>query len=227
MQDEEKKMSTVVLDVQVRENTGTGNARAARRENLVPGILYGGGENPVAISLKKNEVLKALNTGNLLGSMIKISHKGEKQSAITKDVQFHPVSDMPVHIDFYRVTSDSIITMEVSINVLGEEESPGMKQGGSLNIVRHSIEVNCPAGEIPDHIDVDVTILDIGDSLHESELDLPKGVTLAITDRDPTVLTVIASRSAIEEDEVDEVEGDVEAAADAEEGDDAEESGEA
>ena len=220
-------MSTVVLDVEVRENTGTGNARAARRENIVPGVLYGGGENPVAISLKKNEVLKALNTGNLLGSMIKISHKGEKQSAITKDVQFHPVSDIPVHVDFYRVKSDSIITMEVGINLVGEEESPGMKQGGSFNIVRHAIEVNCPAGSIPDHIDVDVTALDIGDSLHESELDLPKGVTLAITDRDPTVLTVLMSRSAVEETADEGEEGDIEATEESEEGGDAEESGEA
>ena len=200
-------MSNVVLEVEVRENTGRGGARAARRAGLVPGVIYGGGEEPVAISMKENKVLQALNTGNLIASMVKISHKGETQSVITKDVQFHPVKDMPQHVDFFRVTSKTIIEMEVSIQLTGEEECPGLTKGGNLNVVRHAIEVKCPAGSIPDSIIVDISEMEIGDSLHESEITFPKGVKPAITDRDPTVVTIAAAR-AEKEPEEEVVEGE-------------------
>lgn len=199
-------MSNVVLEVEVRERTGRGGARAARRAGLVPGVIYGGDEASVAISMKGNKVLQALNTGNLIASMLKISHKGEEQRVITKDVQFHPVKDMPQHIDFYRVTSKTIITMEVSIQITGDEECPGLVKGGNLNVVRHSIEVKCPAGSIPDIIEVDISAMEIGDSLHESEISFPKGVKPAITDRDPTVVTIAMARveKVVEEDEAGE-----------------------
>ncbi|MBL4854739.1 MAG: 50S ribosomal protein L25/general stress protein Ctc [Robiginitomaculum sp.] len=196
-----------VLEVEVRERTGRGGARASRRAGLVPAVLYGGGEDAVAISLKENQVLKALNSGGLIGSMVRISHKGEQQSAITKDVQFHPVKAMPQHIDFYRVKSDTIITVEVSINIVGDEECPGLAKGGNINVVRHAIEVNCPAGAIPDALDVDISELEIGDSLHESEIKFPEGVKPAITDRDPTVVTIAAARVEVEVEEEDVVEG--------------------
>ena len=218
-------MSDVVLKVDVRENTGTGYAREARRARLVPGILYGGGEDPVAISMQENEVIAALNSGNLIGSMVKISHKGKQQSAITKDVQFHPVKDMPQHIDFYRVTADSIITVEVSINIVGTEECPGLTKGGNLNVVRHTIEVNCPAGSIPDAIEVDISAMEIGDSLHESELTFPDKVKPAITDRDPTVITIAMARVEKEPEEEDVLEG--EEGVEGEEGEAAEGEGEA
>jgi len=192
---------SVVLDVTVRENTGTGNARAARRDGMVPGVLYGGDEAPVAISVKYNEVLKAINSGQLLSNMVELSHDGNQQKAIAKDVQFHPVRDTPMHIDFYRVTAKSIIEVEVSVNFVGEDEAPGMKEGGALNVVRYSIEVKCPAGDIPDSIDVDISKMEIGDSIHISEVNLPKGVKPAITDRDFTIATIMASRSAIVETE--------------------------
>ena len=129
-------MADTVLEVEVRDNTGTGGARASRNAGMVPGILYGGGEAPIAISLKQNEVFKALNTGNLIGSMVKISHKGKQQSALTKDVQFHPVKEnAAAYRYFYRVTADSIITVEVSINLNGNEECPGLTKGGNLNVV--------------------------------------------------------------------------------------------
>ncbi|MEE9273191.1 MAG: 50S ribosomal protein L25/general stress protein Ctc [Robiginitomaculum sp.] len=198
-------MSDVILDVMVRESTGTGAARATRRAGFVPGVLYGGDEGSVAISLKMNEVLKALNTGNLLGSMVKISHKGEKQSAITKNVQFHPVKDMPQHIDFYRVSAKTIITISVSIHLINEELSEGLSAGGRMNMVRHEIEVSCPAGSIPDHIDLDIADLQIGDTINVSDLKMPKDVVSAITDRDPTILTLLAARAEVEEEEETEV----------------------
>ena len=194
-------MSNVVLEVEVRERTGRGGARATRRAGLVPGVIYGGDEGAVAISMKENKVLKALNTGNLIASMVKISHKGETQSVITKDVQFHPVKAMPQHIDFFRVTSKTIIEMEVSIQLVGDEECPGLTKGGNLNVVRHAIEVKCPAGSIPDHIVVDISEMEIGDSLHESEIKFPKGVVPAITDRDPTVVTIAMARVEVEVEE--------------------------
>lgn len=216
---------SIVLDVTVRETTGTGPARAARREDVVPGILYGGGEASVAIGMKFNEVQKAINSGSFLANMVEISHNGDKQKVLTKDVQFHPVSDRPVHIDFYRVKESTIIEVEVSVNVIGEEENMALKGEGSLNLVRHSIEVKCPAGSIPDQIDVDVSKMEIGDSLHISDVTLPANVKPSITDRDFTIATMVQSREEVEEDEVEDVDaGDVPATAQTdEEGDDAEE----
>lgn len=187
---------SVVLDVEIREETGTGNAREARRNGIVPGVVYGGDDAAVPVSMKFNEVLRALNSGQFLQSMIEISHEGKKQKVLTKDVQFHPVSDMPVHVDFFRVTNKTIIEVEVSVNFIGDEVSPGLKGGGVLNVVRHAIEVKCPAGNIPDHIDVDISKMEIGDSIHISEVTLPKDVKPAITDRDFTIATVLASRSS-------------------------------
>jgi len=204
---------SVVLDVNVRENTGTGFARQARRNGMVPGILYGGDEAPVAIAIKGNEVLKAINSGQFIGNMIELVHDGKGQKALTKDIQFHPVTDLPVHLDFYRVTAKSIIEVEVSVSFVGEEESPGMKQGGALNVVRYAIEVKCPAGEIPDGIEVDISAMDIGDAIHISDISLPKNVKPSITDRDFTIATMQESRTEVEE-EVEEVEGEEVAADD-------------
>ena len=198
---------SVVLDVTVRENTGTGNSRAARRAGLVPAIIYGGDEAPVSVAVKYNEVLKAINSGQLLSNMVELSTDGKTQKAIAKDVQFHPVKDTPVHVDFYRVTAKSIIEVEVSVNFVGEDVAPGLKEGGTLNVVRYAIEVKCPAGSIPDSIDVDISAMEIGDSIHISEVSLPEGVKPTITDRDFTIATIMASRAAlVEEEEV--VEGE-------------------
>lgn len=195
---------SIVLDVNVRENTGTGNARAARRAGMVPGVIYGGDEAPVAVSVKYNEMLKAINSGQFLSNMIELSHDGKTQKVLTKDVDFHPVSDMPVHVDFYRVTAKSIIEVEVTVNFVGEEESPGMKEGGSLNVVKYAVSVKCPAGSIPDEITVDLSSMEIGDALKISDVSLPKGVKPSITDRDFTIVTMVASRAAVEADSEDD-----------------------
>ena len=211
---------SIVLDLNVRENTGTGNARAARRAGLVPGIIYGGDEAPVAFSVKHNEVLKAINSGQFLANMIEVTTDGKTQKVLTKDVQFHPVTDMPVHLDFYRVTAKSIIEVEVSVVFTGEEESPGLKEGGTLNVVRYTIEVKCPAGDIPDNITVDVSAMEIGDAMHISEVKLPKGVKPSITDRDFTIATIVASRAeaVVEEGDAAAAPAEGEAAAPAEGG---------
>jgi len=216
---------SVVLDVEVREDTGTGNAREARRQGMVPAVIYGGDEAPVSVSVKFNEVLKAINSGQFLSNMIELSHDGKKQKVITKDVQFHPVKDMPMHVDFYRVTAKSIIEVEVSVNFIGEDVAPGMKEGGALNVVRYQIEVKCPAGSIPDQIDVDISNMEIGDSIHISEVALPEGVKPSITDRDFTIATIMASRSSKLAEDEEGAEG--EEAAEGAEGEAAAEGGEA
>ena len=199
---------SVVLDITVRENTGTGNAREARRGGMVPAVIYGGEDAPVSVTVKHNEVLKAINSGQFISNMIELSHDGKTQKVITKDIQFHPVTDMPVHVDFYRVTAKSIIEVEVGVTFVGEEESPGLKRGGALNVVRYNIEVKCPAGDIPDTIEVDLSALDIGDAVHISDITLPKGVKPSISDRDFTIATIASSRA--EEVEVVEDEEGVE-----------------
>lgn len=193
-------MSDIVLSVEVRERTGKGGAREARRSGQVPGVLYGGGKDPVAIALKANEVVKAINSGKFLNHMIAIDHKGEQQSVLTREVQFHPVRDEPMHIDFYRVEADSIITVEVPVHFVNEEKSPGLEGGGVLNVVRHEIEVDCPAGSIPEAIEVDLTGLEIGDSVHISNVALPENVKPTITDRDFTIATIQTSRALVEEE---------------------------
>jgi len=215
-------MSDIVLNVQVRERTGTGGSRQTRREGRVPGVLYGGALDPVAISLKHNELLKAINSGKFLANMITIEHDGKTQTVFARDVQFDPVMDSPVHVDFQRVDEDSAIAVEVTVNFINEDKAPGLKRGGVLNVVRHAIEVNTPAGSIPDSIEVDVSGMDIGDSVHISAVTLPEGVTPTITDRDFTIVTLQGSRAVIEEAAEDEEAAEAEVAAAEAEAEDAE-----
>ena len=206
-------MADICLNVEVRDHTGTGGARADRRAGLVPGILYGGGLDNVAISLKFNEVNKAIMSGDFINSTITIDHKGDKQLVITRDVQFHPVNERPLHVDLYRVNADQIIEVDVAVNFINHEEAPGLKKGGALNVVRHEIALMSPAGSIPSSIEIDLTGLDIGDSVHISEINLPKGITSAITDRDFTIVTITGSRAAVVEAEEAVAEAEAEAAA--------------
>ena len=155
-------MSDIVLSVEVRERTGKGGAREARRGGLVPGVLYGGDRGPVAITLKNNELIKAINSGKFLSQMITINHKGETQTVLTRDVQFDPVRDFPLHVDFQRVDENSVISVEVPVRFLNEEKAPGIKRGGVVNVVRHTIEVYCPAGQIPEAIEIDIEHMNIG-----------------------------------------------------------------
>ncbi|MFN3834762.1 MAG: 50S ribosomal protein L25/general stress protein Ctc [Glycocaulis sp.] len=201
-------MSDIVVSVDVRARTGTGGARAARREGLVPGILYGGPRGPVPISVKANELRKAINTGKLISQMVDLEHKGERQPVIARDIQFDPVTDEPVHIDFYRVEENSVITLNVPVHFFNDEKCPGLKRGGVLNVVRHDIEVRCKAGNIPTDIKVDLSGFDIGDSIHISSVVLPEGVKPVITNRDFTIATVQGSRAVIEDAVESDEDGD-------------------
>ncbi|WP_375202922.1 50S ribosomal protein L25/general stress protein Ctc [Hyphococcus sp.] len=185
---------TDVFYCEPRKKTGTGGARAARREGWIPAVLYGGGADPVAVSLKSNEVNKAYLNGRLLAHLAKIDVPGEdgQQPVIARDVQVHPVKGHPVHVDLMRVDEKTRINVDVSVRFINEEQSPGLKKGGVLNVVRHAVEVYAPATAIPEVFEIDVTGLDVGDGIHASTISLPAGVTFVITDRDFTIATIAA-----------------------------------
>ena len=194
----------IVFNVTVRERTGKGGAREARRMDLVPGVLYGGGEDPVAINLKKNEVVKAINTGQFLSSTATLVHDGDKQMVIPQAIQMHPVTDQPQHVDLFRVKKNQIITVEVSVNFLNEDESPGLKKGGALNVVRFAVELNVRADSIPDSLEADLTGLDIGDNVKISDIKLPDGAEPTITDRDFTIASIVGRGIAADVEEEEE-----------------------
>jgi len=193
-------MADIVLNVEVREHIGTGGARAARREGFVPGILYGGDQAPVAIAVKEREFHKALHTGKLLGHLVKLKYGKETQSVIAKDVQFHPVTDAPLHFDLYRVDAHQQVHIEVPVTFQNHEDSPGLKRGGALNVNLHEIEVLAAADHIPEEIVIDLTGLEIGDSVRASDLKLPKGVEISARHRDATVASVATSSAMVAED---------------------------
>ena len=222
-------MADIVLNVEVRERTGTGGARDTRRAGLVPGVLYGGDKDPVAIAVKANEFRKALYTGKLLGHLVTLKHGDETQSVIAKAVDMHPVTDVPTHFDLYRVAADQTIKIGVAVHFAHQDESPGLKRGGTLNVVLHEVLVSCHANQIPEEIVVDLTGLEIGDSIRVSDLKFPEGVEAAL-DADATVATIASASSMADADEAADAataEGAVaEAAAEAEAEAEAEKGGE-
>ena len=202
------------LNATPRKSAGKGAARAIRRAGGVPAVIYGANKEPESISLDFVAVLKALNTGNFLSTVFKINVEGgDTTRVIPRDIQVDPIKDFPMHVDFLRIAKDARLIVEIAVTFVGEEESPGMKRGGVLNVVRHEIEVSAPADAIPESIEADISELDIGDTLHGSALKLPAGVELTITDRDFTVASVagqVAEEVESTEEEVEETatEGD-------------------
>ena len=201
----------ITFNVTVRERTGKGGAREARRLGFVPGVLYGGGDDPVAINLKNNEVVRAINTGQFLSSTATLVHDGKKQLVIPQAIQMHPVTDQPQHVDLFRVRNDQIITVEVPVHFLNEDKSPGLKKGGALNVVRYAVELNVRADSIPDAIEADVDGLDIGDNVKISSVKLPKGAEPTITDRDFTIASIVGRGISADTEETEAPEaGEVE-----------------
>ncbi|RAK64225.1 50S ribosomal protein L25/general stress protein Ctc [Phenylobacterium kunshanense] len=190
-------MAEIVLNVEVRERTGTGGSRETRRAGKVPGILYGGAKDPVAIAVKSNEFRKALYTGKLLGHLVTLKYGDETQPVIAKAVDMHPVTDEPWHFDLYRVDEHQQIKIEVPVHFAHQEESPGLKRGGNLAVVLHTLNVSCPADHIPEEIVIDLKGLEIGATIRVSDLKLPKGVTAAV-DGDLVVASIAGSRTGTE-----------------------------
>jgi large subunit ribosomal protein L25 len=187
-------MATMVeLKATSREGTGKAASRAVRKDGLVPGIIYGDKQPPENVALEYREIFKQVQTGNFLSTVYMLDMGGKKVRVIPRDVQLHPVRDFPMHVDFLRISKTSRVEVEVTVHFVGEAESPGLKRGGVLNIVRHQIELSCPADEIPESIEVSVAGTDIGDSIHISSVKLPPNVTTTITDRDFTIATIMGT----------------------------------
>jgi large subunit ribosomal protein L25 len=186
-------MADIVLNVEVRDQAGTGAARAVRNAGKVPGVLYGGTTAPVGIAVKSNEFRKALHTGKLLGHLVTLKYGDETQPVIAKDIQFHPVTDEPIHFDLFRVGEHQKIRISVPVHFKNQEASPGLKRGGVLNINLHELEVMALADSIPEEFVVDLTGRDIGDAIRAADIELPKGVELSLHDREATVASIATS----------------------------------
>ncbi len=216
---------TTIFDCEVRQRAGTGGARAVRRDGWLPAVLYGGNEPPVNIKLRYNQILRAFLNGKMIDVLSKIRVEGQDdQLVIARDVQVDIIKDLPIHVDLMRVSSKTRVKVNVPMRFLNEEDCPGLRAGGVLNVVRHEIEINAPATSIPEALEADLATAEVGDTIHISAVTLPKGVTLTVTDRDFTVATIAAptvSKTTEEEDAAAEAaaegeEGEGEAAAEGE-----------
>jgi large subunit ribosomal protein L25 len=188
----ENEMSGVLtLPAEARDRAGKGASRAVRREGRVPAVVYGNKEAALPIHVEEKLLSKLLSSGHFMNSVVEIELDGKTHRTLPRDVQFHPVSDRPIHVDFLRLTGDSLVTVNVPVRFENEALSPGLKRGGVLNVVRHEVEVKAPGNAIPDDIVVDVTGFEVGDSIHISVVKLPKGVSTVI-DRDFTIATIVA-----------------------------------
>lgn len=185
-------MSDVLtLPAEARAKVGKGASRAVRRQGRVPAVVYGGGEAPLAIHVEEKLLMKQLETGHFMNSVVEIELDGVRHRTLPRDVQFHVVTDRPVHADFLRITADSTVTVEIPVRFVNEPASPGLKRGGVLNVVRHEVEVRVPADRIPEELVVDLTGFDIGASIHISSVALPEGARPVI-ERDFTIATIVA-----------------------------------
>jgi large subunit ribosomal protein L25 len=183
---------TLTLSAEARDRAGKGASRALRREGRVPAVIYGNNEEPQMVHVEEKLLNKLLGTGHFFNSVVMVEVGGKKIRTLPKDVAFHPVNDRPLHADFLRVSEHATIHVNVPVVFKNEDASPGLKRGGVLNIVRHELEMVCDAAEIPDEIVIDLTGFDVGDTIHISNVTLPKGATSAITDRDYTIATIVA-----------------------------------
>jgi large subunit ribosomal protein L25 len=199
-----------ILEAAARAGTGKGAARSARREGLVPGVIYGGGKDPVTINVKFNELLKVLKAGKFLSTLYNLKVDGEDSRVICRGVQRDVVKDLPTHVDFLRLSERSRINLFIPVEFINEEECPGIKAGGALTVVRNEVELKVTAGDIPDHLTADLTGLEIGDVINISDITLPKGATTVITGRDFVIANVSAPTVLAAEDEEEGLEGAIE-----------------
>ena len=185
----------LTLPAELREGTGKGASRALRNEGRVPAVIYGDKKDPVSVHLEEKALVKMLQTGHFMNSVVEVTVGKDKHRTLPKDVQFHPVTSRPVHVDFFRLAKDAVVHVAIPVRFVDEEKSPGLKRGGVLNVVRHELELVCDATMIPDDIVISLAGLDINDSVHISAVTLPEGSKSAIEDRDFTIAGVTAPSS--------------------------------
>lgn len=196
---------TYELKAETREKVGKGSARALRRQGKVPAVIYGEKQDPVSIVLPYKELYYKIHGGGFLTTVATIDVGGTKVRVLPKDYQLDPVKDTPLHVDFLRIGKNTEVNVQVPVHFINEELSPGLKRGGVLNIVRHEVELHCPADSIPDALTVDLKGTQIGDSIHISAIKLPEGVKPVIQDRDFTVATIAGTAAALGEEEEETV----------------------
>jgi len=182
---------TLTLPAETRR-AGKGASRALRREGRVPAVVYGGKDEVLSVHVEEKELRRQLGTGHFFNSVVDVEIDGKKVRTLPKDVAFHPVSDRPLHVDFLRLAADAKVHVNVPVHFVNQEASPGLKRGGVLNVVRHELDLVCDPTAIPEDINIDVTGLEVGDSIHISHVNLPAGSASAITDRDFTIATIVA-----------------------------------
>ena len=198
-------MDTIDIKANARSQVGKGSARAARRAGLVPAVIYGNKESAIPITLNANQWRQLMNKPGIFSQLINIEVNDEKHFVLPRDIQQHPVSEEAEHVDFLRVTKNATVAVGITVEFVNEDKCTGLKLGGVLNIVRPQVELNCPAIAIPEKLIVDLEGLNVGHTIHISAIELPKGCTPTITDRDFTVATIAAPRGGLGDD-VDETE---------------------
>jgi len=195
------------IDASQRSRVGKGSARAARRAGKVPAVIYGDKMPPLSIELDERVIRKVIHEPGIFGRLLEINVDGKATTVLTRDIQMHPVTDEPLHLDMLRVGRSSTVAVAVAVEFINHEKSPGLKIGGVLNIVRHEVELNCPAGSIPEKITVDLDGIKIGDSIHISAIELPGGTSPTISDRDFTVATLQSPGGGVKNEDEDSGEG--------------------
>lgn len=191
------------LKAEARERVGKGSSRELRRNGLIPAVIYGDKQAPISIALSTNEVTKRIHAGGFMTTVATIDVDGQKIKVLPKDYQLDPVRDFTMHVDFLRVSGNTLVNVEVPVHFENEEKSD-IKIGGVLNIVRHTVEFHCPANDIPEFITVDLSGLKIGDNVHISNVKLPKNITPVIADRDFTIATIVAPAGGVAEETTEE-----------------------
>ncbi|MBO9656342.1 50S ribosomal protein L25/general stress protein Ctc [Agrobacterium sp. SOY23] len=195
------------LKAEARERVGKGSSRELRRNGLIPAVIYGDKQAPISIALSTNEVTKRIHGGGFMTTVAIIDVDGQKIKVLPKDYQLDPVRDFTMHVDFLRVSGNTLVNVEVPVHFVNEEKSD-IKIGGVLNIVRHTVEFHCPANDIPEFITVDLAGLKIGDNVHISNVKLPKNITPVIADRDFTIATIVAPAGGVAEETTEEASGE-------------------
>ena len=203
------------ISAEQRERVGKGSARAVRRAGRVPAVIYGDKKEPIGITLESREITKIVHQPGIFGRLLNIEVSESEHTVLTRDIQFHPVTDNVLHMDFLRVSGSAKVAVAIAVEFINEDNCPGIKVGGVLNVVRYEVELLCPATTIPEKITVDLEGLKIGDSVHISTIELPDGVTPTITDRDFTIATIASPGGGVknEDDEDDGTEESDEALA--------------
>jgi large subunit ribosomal protein L25 len=197
----------MTLDANIRETSGKASATASRTKGFIPGVVYGEKKDPISIEFDSRWLQKNYSSA-FYSHLVDLKIDGKSERVIPRDIQRHPVSDRPIHIDFLRVNKDSVLHVFVPLSFINEELSPGIKRGGVLNTVVHELEVSCPATHIPEKIEIDMTGMEIHDTVHLTNISLPSDVTPLHPERDNTIATIVAPSSV--RSEAAEGEGEVE-----------------